>query len=89
MLSGAKNPSVEIEASHFHAYATASVIRKGQRSTVALTGVKKGESLKQGVQRLLRQAACVGIRPRLLLLDRGFSRVAVVRYLQAARVRSQ
>ena len=72
--------------SHFHAYATASVIRKGQRSTVALTGVKKGASLKQGVQRLLRQAACVGIRPRLLLLDRGFSRVAVVRYLQAARV---
>ncbi len=35
--------------SHFHAYATASVIRKGQRSTVALTGVKKGESLKQRV----------------------------------------
>jgi len=28
----------------------------------------------------------VGIRPRLLLLDRGFYSVAVVRYLQAARV---
>jgi putative transposase len=71
--------------SHFHAYATAYVVRTGQRYTVALTGVKKGESLKEVVQRLLRQAACVGIRPRLLLLDRGFYSVAVIRYLQQAR----
>ena len=71
--------------SHFHAYATAYVVRKGLRYTVALTGVNKGESLKDVVQRLLRQAARVGIRPRLLLLDRGFYSVAVVRYLQAAR----
>ena len=71
--------------SHFHAYATAYVVRKGQRFTVALTGVNKGESLKDVVQRLLQQAARVGVRPRLLLLDRGFYSVAVVRYLQAAR----
>src|SRR3954453_12073727 len=71
--------------SHFHAYATAYVIRKGQCYTVALTGVRKGESLKDVVQRLLRQAARVGVRPRLLLLDRGFYSVAVVRYLQQAR----
>src|SRR5687767_1617878 len=31
--------------SHFHAYATAYVVRKGQRYTVALTGVTKGEPL--------------------------------------------
>ena len=72
--------------SHFHAYATAYVVRHGPRYTVALTGVKKGEALKDVVQRLLHQAARVGIRPRLLLLDRGFYSVAVVRYLQAARV---
>src|SRR3982751_5094787 len=71
--------------SHFHAYATAYVVRKGQRYTVALTGVKKGESLKDVIQRLLRQAASVGVRPRLLLLDRGFYSVAVIRYLQQAR----
>src|SRR5512147_2747210 len=71
--------------SHFHAYATAYVIRKGQRYTVALTGVTKGEPLKDVVQRLLRQATRVGVRPRLLLLDRGFYSVAVVRYLQQAR----
>src|SRR5438874_6456134 len=71
--------------SHFHAYATAYVVRKGQRYTVALTGVTKCESLKEVVQRLLQQAARVGVRPRRLLLDRGFYSVAVVRYLQAAR----
>src|ERR687893_1511163 len=72
--------------SHFHAYATAYVVKHGQRYTVALTGVRKGEPLKDVIRRLLRQAARVGIRPRLLLLDRGFYSVAVVRYLQAARV---
>jgi hypothetical protein len=71
--------------SHFHAYATAYVVKHGQRYTVALTGVIKGEPLKDVVQRLLRQASSVGIRSRLLLLDRGFYSVAVVRYLQAAR----
>src|SRR3954463_14350979 len=60
--------------SHFHAYATAYVVRKGQRYTVALTGVQKGEALKDVVQRLLRQASRVGIRTRLLLLDRGLHR---------------
>src|SRR5512135_1634342 len=72
--------------SHFHAYATAYVIRKGQRYTVALTGVTKGEPLEDVVRRLLHQAARVGVRPRLLLLDRGFYSVAVVRSLQRARV---
>src|SRR3954471_13574472 len=71
--------------SHLHAYATAYIVRKGQRYTVALTGVTKGEALKDVARRLLRQAARVGIRSRLLLLDRGFYSVAVVRYLQAAR----
>ena len=73
-------------ASHFHASATAYIIRKGQRYTVALTGVTKGEAPKDVVQRLLRQAASVGVRTRLLLLDRGSYSVAVVRSLQAARV---
>ncbi|MBV8317294.1 MAG: transposase, partial [Planctomycetaceae bacterium] len=71
--------------SHFHAYATAYVVRKGQSYTVALTGVTKGEPLTDVIRRLLRQAARVGVRPCLLLLDRGFYSVAVVRYLQAAR----
>jgi putative transposase len=71
--------------SHFHAYATAYVIRKGRRFTVALTAVRQGEALADVLKRLLRQAARCGVRPRYLLLDRGFCSVAVVRYLQAAR----
>jgi putative transposase len=71
--------------SHFHAYATAYVARRGRRSTVALTAVSRGEALEQVVRRLLRSAAHAGVRPRYLLLDRGFCSVAVIRYLQAAR----
>jgi hypothetical protein len=71
--------------SHFHAYATAYVIRKGQRFTVALAYVRKGQPLRDVVGDLLRQAAKAGVRPRYLLLDRGFWGVGVIRYLQAAR----
>jgi Transposase DDE domain len=71
--------------SHFHAYATAYVVLKGQRFTVALTAVAKGEPLKDVLQRLLKQAGSVGVKPRLLLLDRGFYSVDVICYLQAAR----
>ncbi len=70
---------------HFHAYATAYVIKKGQRFTVALAYVKKGDDLADVVKELLRQAAKAGVRPRYLLLDRGFYAVSVIRYLQAAR----
>jgi Transposase DDE domain len=71
--------------SHFHAYATAYVILKGQRFTVALTAVTKGESMKDVLQRLLKQTRSVGVKTRLVLLDRGFYSVEVIRYLQRAR----
>jgi hypothetical protein len=70
---------------HFHAYATAYVIRKGCRFTLALAYVRQGEALEQVIQRLLRQVTSVGVRVRYLLLDRGFWSVNVIRYLQAAR----
>src|SRR3954469_13148467 len=69
----------------FHAYATCYVIRQGLRFTVALTWVQRGEALQDVIQRLLAQAARAGVRPRYLLLDRGFCSVAVLRYLQASR----
>jgi putative transposase len=71
--------------SPFHPYATAYVLRKGQRFTVALVAVKKGQPLEEVIQTLLRQAAKASIRPRYLLLDRGFGSVDVIRYLQQAR----
>lgn len=71
--------------SHFHAYATVYVIRHGQRFTVAFSAVERGEPLAGVVKRLLQQASRVGVRPSLLLLDRGFYSVSIIRYLQAAR----
>ena len=52
---------------------------------MALTSVRRARPCAEVVQRLLRQAAKAGVRPRYLLLDRGFCSVAVIRYLQAAR----
>jgi len=71
--------------SHFHAYATCYVVRKGHRFTIALTPVRRGEKMEEVVRRLLRQARSEGVKCRLLLLDRGFYSVPVIRYLQAAR----
>jgi putative transposase len=70
---------------HFHAYATVYLVFRGQRFTVALTAVHDGDPLKEVLRRLLRRAAAAGVRPALLLLDRGFYSVDVIRYLQAAR----
>jgi hypothetical protein len=71
--------------SHFHAYATLYVNYRGQRFTLALTVVERGEKLEAVLKRLLRRVAQLGIAVSLLLLDRGFWSVAVIRYLQAAR----
>jgi hypothetical protein len=71
--------------SHFHAYATVYLVRHGRRFTLAVTWVRKGEPLAGVVQRLLRVARRVGLRPRYLLLDRGFCSVDVIRFLQHGR----
>src|SRR5215218_8733908 len=71
--------------SHFHAYATAYVNYRGQRFTLALTMVDKGEKMEAVLRRLLARLGRLGVDSRMLLLDRGFWSVAVIRYLQAAR----
>ena len=57
---------------HFHAYATAAVVHKGHRYTLALTRVEHGEKMKAVVQRLLAIVRRRGVRVRFLLLDKGF-----------------
>src|SRR5918993_294129 len=71
--------------SHFHAYATAYVNYRGQRYTLALTSVDRGERMEEVLKRLLRRLGALGVATRMVLLDRGFWSAAVVRYLQAAR----
>jgi len=70
---------------HFHAYATAVVIHKGYRYTLALTRVERGEAMKDVVQRLLRIVRDRGVKIRFLLLDKGFYSVEVITYLKRAR----
>jgi|DewCreStandDraft_4_1066084.scaffolds.fasta_scaffold67011_2 putative transposase len=72
--------------SHFHAYASVYIVLDGERFTVALTPVEKNEKMEVVTQRLMALARKAGIRPKLLLLDRGFYSVGVIRYLQAARI---
>jgi Transposase DDE domain len=71
---------------HFHAYGTAYIVHRGRRFTLALGRVPLGTPLDELLRRLLRRVRAIGIQPRLLLLDRGFYQVDVVRYLQAARL---
>ena len=70
---------------HFHAYATAVVVHKGYRYTLALTRVERGEAMKDVVQRLLKIVRDRGVKVRFLLLDKGFYSVAVITYLKRAR----
>lgn len=71
---------------HFHAYATAAVVHKGHRYTLALTRVEYGEAMKDVVQRLLGVVRRRGVKIKFLLLDKGFFSVAVISYLKRARL---
>jgi hypothetical protein len=70
---------------HSHAYATVYIVRRGHRFTVALLRVEYGTALVEVLKRLLHLLRQAGIHPRLLLLDRGFYSVDVIRYLYRAR----
>ena len=71
--------------SHFHAYATAYVNYRGQRFTLALTLVERGEKMAEVLKRLFRKLSALGVSCRMALLDRGFWSVAVIRYLRRAK----
>jgi putative transposase len=70
---------------HFHAYATAYLVRDGRRFTLALLRVRHGTPPAEVVRELLRRARAAGVKIRLVLLDRGFNGAGVVRYLPTAR----
>jgi putative transposase len=69
----------------FFAYATAYLRLHGQRFTLALVPVTRTERLKEVLQELLHLVGRAGIRPGLLLLDRGFYKAEIIGYLQRAR----
>lgn len=71
---------------HFHAYATAAVIHKGHRYTLALLHVEYSQKMKEVVQRLLKIIRKRGVKVRYLLLDKGFFSVEVMTYLKRAKL---
>ena len=71
---------------HFHAYATAVVVHKGHRYTLALLHVEYGEKMKDVVQRLMKIIRSRGVKVRYLLLDKGFFSVEVITYLNRAQL---
>jgi hypothetical protein len=66
----------------FHAYASACIVQYGRRYTLALTWVRRHESMVVILRRLLKRMREIGLKIRCLLLDRGFFGVPVVQFLQ-------
>ena len=60
----------------------------GERFTLAVSPVTRSVLLKEVLQELLALVRKTGLKPGLLLLDRGFYSVKVIRYLQRGGGRS-
>ena len=66
---------------HFFTYATASAVVRGRRYTLAMCRVRAKQTMAQVVRTLLARVVTLGIRMKLLLLDRGFYSVRVIQDL--------
>lgn len=67
----------------FHTYASACIVEYGRRYTIALSWVRRHESMVTVLRRLLAQIQRIGLKIKLVLLDRAFFNVPVVEFLQA------
>ncbi len=70
----------------FYAYASAYVIKKNKRVTLALIPVRRGETMVSVLTRLLELVTALGIGIKRLYLDRGFYNVPVIRWLQTLQI---
>jgi hypothetical protein len=68
----------------FHAYATAYVVFKGCRWTLALRRVHHADPWEDIVRDLMRQVQKAGVKVECVLLDRGFYCVEAILYLKRA-----
>lgn len=67
---------------HFHMYASAYVIRRHKRVTVAVVYWQAGESVRQVFDRLYQQLCLLQISIKRLSLDRQFCNVSILSFLQ-------
>jgi len=72
---------------HFHGYATVSIVHHHQRYVLALRFVEKGESMDTIVKWLLTRLKSMGISIRYAYLDKGFCSVEVLKTLKRRKVR--
>jgi hypothetical protein len=72
---------------HFHGYATVSIVHDHQRYVLALRFVEKGESMETIVAWLLNRLNSMGISIRCAYFDKGFCSVPVLKTLQRRRLR--
>lgn len=67
---------------HFHCYATAYMIYKDQRITLALTFVRKSDTMPDILRRLFKRLDTLNLRVKKLYLDKGFYSIGVIRLLK-------
>lgn len=71
---------------HFFTYATAYAVVRGRRYTLAMCRVRAKQTMDHVVRTLLARLVTLGIRMKLLLLDRGFYSVRVIQDLITAEL---
>jgi hypothetical protein len=71
---------------HFHAYATACIVQYGHRYTLALTWIRRHESMVTVLRRLLARLREMAVKIKVLLVDRAFFNAPVMALLQEEKI---
>lgn len=85
LLSYTRKGQAKAGTTHFFRIASAYVIWREVRLTLALTYVLPEDDLPGVVERLLRRLGHLGLHATVLYLDKGFCAGAIIRYLQDNR----
>ena len=84
LLAYACGGEAQAGTTRFYRTATAYVIAKGVRVTLALLFVSPADTTPEILASLIRRLHILGLRVRRLLLDKGFCTIPVLRVLQAS-----
>ena len=72
---------------HFHGYATVSIVHDNQRYVVALRFVEKDESMQEIVAWLLNRLKSIGISIKRAYFDKGFCSVPLLKTLERRKIK--
>lgn len=72
---------------HFHGYASVSIVHDHQRFVVALRFVEKGESMEEIVAWLFNRLKSIGISIKCAYFDKGFCSVPVLKTLKRRKIK--